>query len=256
MKNFIPCRKCIGKYHVDGYYLVDSNGYQIAVECECHRQWRQEREIHYLADKSNIWHDDKSFSYNPLKDYKGEVSKENMKNLVTFVEHFVEEKYRKATLYLYGPNSTQKTTLSQWVGLSLIKRGFSVRYFTMQNLTRLLSDLVYNEEKRDEINELLNVDLLILDESFSKEKVTLYKSGFQLPFLETFLKERIEYNKKSTIFISNVALEEIVKNGFSESIYQMVVRNTKPFNTLLEFKDNFLNNISSVNIEALFQQRI
>lgn len=253
MKNYIPCRKCIGKYHLDGYYLIDNNGYQVAIECECHRQWRQEKEIHYLADKSNIWHDEKTFNYNPLVDYKGETSRENMNNLVTFVENFAEDRYRKATLYLYGPNSTQKTTLSQWIGLSLIKKGFTVKYFSMQNLTRLLSDLVDKEEKKDEISELLNVDLLILDESFSKEKVTLYKSGFQLPFLESFLKERIEYNRKSTIFISNVILEEITKNGFSESIYQMVLRNVIPFNTLLEFKDNVLRNISSVDIDALFQ---
>ncbi len=252
MKDFIPCRTCLGKSSQAGYIEKEDNGYKYLIECSCHTEWRRVKDIIYRSNLSNIWSDEISLKYKPLQHYVGEQSKDEVLKLMKYVDNFKEKKYNSSVLYIWGKNGTQKTTICQWVGLSLIQNNFSAMFTNMQQLSKLLSDLNEREEKNETITELKELDLLIIDESFSKEKVTLYKSGFQLPFIEEFLKERIEWRKKGIIFISNVDTKDIVKNGFSESIQSLIQRNTIPKGTVLEFKDIYFENVSKIDIEKLF----
>jgi DNA replication protein DnaC len=156
---------------------------------------------------------------------------------------------------MFGPYGTQKTHLAQWAGISLLKKGFSVRYSSMQRLvSNLSSEFDSNLEKQKLVEELLSVDCLILDECFSKTKVTLYRSGYQLPFLETFLRERMEHRQKAIIFISNNTLDEIASQGFGESIEDFVKRNIRPKGTELKFTDSYRANVSTIDVDNIFKE--
>lgn len=254
MRAFIPCRECLNKSKFPGYINITlPNGQEGVKECLCHNTWRKKNELIAKATEANIWHDEFSLMYNPIHDYKGEKSLDSLKKLIYYVDHFNEEEVKTSSLYLVGPNSTQKTHLAQWFGLRLLDKGFSVKYMSMQQFVKLISDFEEREEKDLEVDILKDIDMLILDESFNKEKVTLYKSGFQLPFIETFLKERMENNKKAVMFISNTNIQDIAKNGFSESILQFIKRNIIYKDTLLPFEDNYFINSTILDIKSIFK---
>jgi len=248
MDKFIPCRACYQKSKIEGFITTKlSNGQTALQECNCHTSWRVKGETIVKAEYSNLWSDATSLEYNPLQNYKGSYSRNNMLNLVKYVKHFKDIK--NISLYLWGTNGTQKTTLAQWVGLSILKQGYTVHFDSMQNIIKLLHDFSQRTEKDELVKEFLSVDLLILDESFDKEKVSLWKSGFQLPYIESFLKERIESNKKATIFVSNVGVDAIVSQGFSKSIHNLIARNTG--GTVLTFTDDYLGNCNQVDIQKI-----
>ena len=94
---------------------------------------------------------------------------------------------------------------------------------------------------------LEKTDLLILDEAFDREKVTVYKSGYQIPFLDTFLRKWSNTTDKSIIFISNVEPSKIEANGYSRSIQDFVERNIKLHGALLTFEDRYLDSIESIS---------
>jgi DNA replication protein DnaC len=126
----------------------------------------------------------------------------------------------------------------------------------MQNLLEMLSEMTRDQdaesEKKRLVEKLKTIDLLIIDEAFSKDKVTLYKSGFQLPFLDRFLRERFEMYRKGIVFISNNPPEAITQQGFSKSIEDLVTRKTRPNGSALEFLDNYVKSASNFNVRGIF----
>lgn len=259
LPKFLPCRSCAtteGDTKPEGYKYITLENEQTAItECACHRDWRQLAELIVKSEKANLWHDETSLVYYPPKDYAGSKSLPSLGKLTLYLNHIHESKYRAASLYLYGPYGTQKTTLGQWLGRRLLTMGNSVRYITMQQLVSTLSsNFDSDEEKMKDVEALLSVDFLIVDEAFTKSKVVLYRSGYQLPFLETFLKDRMDQRKKSCIFISNTAITDIASQGFGESIQNFIDRSITPKRTALEFLDVYMQEKSnaSINIDALF----
>lgn len=254
--SFIPCRLCKSKKTLQnkpGYYYVDSEYLGIKttqiVECSCHKDFVKKQIFKINCKESGVW--DKSLDYDPSKDYVGDLSKVSVTRFSSFINNF--EKFKDVLVYMQGPNGTQKTTLAQWAGASLIWKNYSVKYMLMQNLLMLLmSGFESDLDKIENIKRLHKYDLLIVDEAFSKDKVTLYESGYQLPFFDRFLRERLEINKKSILFISNKLPDEIEKNKFSYSIQDFVIRNLAKGNTLLTFNDNYLKNKNTVNLNSIF----
>jgi DNA replication protein DnaC len=258
MIDFSPCDKC--KTSTDttiplGYYYVRGKGFVAIKECECHIAWRKKEKLKIKAKQSNLWCEDIFLNYKPLEDYKGDTSFINVKNLVKFTSKFSEgvEEYRRATIYLYGPNGTQKTFLGQWVGLELLRRGFNVKYYLMNQILSKLSSNFESDPSTQEFRQgLLDTDLLIIDEAFSKDKVTLFKSGFQIPFLDSLLRERIDNLQKSVLFISNTPPEDIASQGFSASIQDFIFRKTKSINSIFEMKDSYMGLTNSFDVSKLF----
>ena len=141
---------------------------------------------------------------------------------------------------MYGKNGTQKTVLGNWIGKSLLSKGYSVRYLLMNNLVGMLQDVDFKDGVQEKLDKLDSTDLLIIDEAFDKEKMRLYKSGFQISFIDTWLRNRIQTLNKGVVFISNVKPEDIEKQGLSHSIQDFVERECKKCNSFLEFKDNYI----------------
>ena len=153
---------------------------------------------------------------------------------------------------MYGPNGTQKTVLATWLAREIMSSGNSlnhVKYFTMNDFIKeLMKESSCNGEDKLFTETLLEkTDLLILDEAFDREKVTVYKSGYQIPFLDTFLRKWSNTTDKSIIFISNVEPSKIEANGYSKSIQDFVERNIKLHGAFLTFEDRYLDSIESIS---------
>jgi DNA replication protein DnaC len=265
MKEFVPCRKCIGKNGINpkGYIVkkvVAGDGktmVEVAEECECHKAWREEAKLEAALQKANIAPDIMNI---PFDNYVGQKSRNNMERLRTFTTRSLDpnepseirEKLAASTIYIYGPNGTQKTTLAMRMGYEFLKKGKKVKYILMNDLIKMLMKAERDEDIQAQIEKLTEVDLLIIDESFMKERVTIYRSGYQLSFLDTFLRNRIQSNKRGVIFISNISMDDIDKNIFGEGLIDLVKRNVTLNNGNMLFEDNYLDQKSEIQIESLF----
>lgn len=252
-KDFIVCRNCpqrtLGKPSnvPAGYYYDTINGTQVLRECSCHITWRKERELDYKLEKANLISD-----YH-FSDYRGTESLEDLKALEFMSNNFEKFRYKKM-IYVYGPNGTQKTSMIQALGKELIKKDYTAYYTLMQELiNNLMPDFGKDTDPAREafLKRCREVDLLIVDESWDKSKVTLYNSGYQIPFLDSFLRQRFELNKGSILFVSNRQPSEIGSQGFGESLQNFVTRNTR--GSLLIFKDRYIENANQIDRLSLFK---
>lgn len=254
---FQSCLRCIDR---DGpqpgfYYETDLVTGRIHVrECPCHLEWKNTQRLILRAKKANIWYTEDILKYDPTKDYLGTLSKKNVYNLQKYLDKVgSDRRFAEASLYMYGPNGTQKTYLAHWFGLSLLRKKYSVKYQLMnQILGKLTSGFENDDDNKKFRQELLDVDMLIIDEAFSKDKVTVYKSGYQIPFLDSLLRERGDTLKKGTLFISNQPPTAIASQGFSESLQDFITRKTLPINSIFEMKDVYLKNKTSFDVDKLF----
>ena len=178
-----------------------------------------------------------------INTYIGKDVNKNIYKINKFIQNF-SNKFIHIHIYIYGPNSTQKTTIASYVGRELLKKGYLVKFILMNNLIKFLQDYMFereNEELSKEYKCILNSDYLIIDDSFDPKKVTVYKSGYQIPFLDSFLRERLEILNKSTCFTSNIQVDNIQEDIYSISIKQLMKRNVQElfFNENINLKDDF-----------------
>lgn len=254
-QKFVPCRSCRNKPGPKPGFYFETVPYgqstsRVVVECDCHKEWRHKNVFRIRAARYNIWPE--SLDYDPNKEYEGSQSLENVERFKKYVNQFDE--YIDVMVYMYGPNGTQKTTLAQWAGASLLNRGYSVQYMLMQNLLEMLSEMTRDQdaesEKKRLVEKLKEVDLLIIDEAFSTKSVTIYKSGYQIPFLTQFLKDRVEIRRKGSIIISNNPIEGIPKE-FGAGVVDLLDRNTR--RSRLLFEDNYIKTRSrEIDLASLF----
>lgn len=251
MKEFIPCRNCVGIHNKRpdvplGYrpnFEGDSIDGQVKslYECTCHWQWRITNELEQKL---------KLHGFNPaalgydIKTYKGTKSIDNVMRLKKFTTVW-DNKDRvwgtyggPVVLYMYGPYGTQKTTLANWAGKEILSKGYKADFVLMNDLVKLLQKV--DSFNRDDLIEqklrrLEETDFLFIDESFDREKMTVYKSGYQIPFLDSFLRKRL-ISGCAVIFISNVHPNDI---NLSPAIKDLIVRTVHKQNTLLQFEDNY-----------------
>lgn len=249
---FKSCGKC-----KDGYiYKTDASGFfQNAIECECHKKWIAENQLEKQYKHNGF--DMRHFTYTP-RSYAGTKSVADKDRLINYTNQFeLNPEVRKLIVYMYGPNGTQKSTLASWVGKTLLSKGFSVRYVLMNDLIKLLMDAEdFNEERKIKaqarVEKLENTDLIIIDEAFDKDKVKLFRSGYQMSFLDSWIRKRIGQLNKGILFVSNAKIEDIEANGFTHSIKDFVEREVKLHNCLLQFMDNYLQSTTVEFSGSLF----
>lgn len=247
---FIPCGKCD-----NGYFHIDTPTGPVLKECECHKKYIEQRRVE-TAYKHNGF-DMRHFAYSP-RQYAGTKSIADKDRLINYVDQFKKNPaVRSLIVYLYGPNGTQKTTMASWVGKALIQKNFSVRYLLMNDLVKLLMNAEsFNEEiaenARAKVEKLEDTDLIIIDEAFDKEKMKLWKSGYQLSYIDSWIRKRVGALNKGIFFISNVELNQIEANGLSHSIQDFVEREVKLHNCYLKFLDNYIESTTKEFDGSLF----
>lgn len=247
---YIPCRNCANKKGPEpGYFYVKVNGFNAVQECQCHVTWRETEEMYRLAKEANV------YTELTFKDYKGDLSRTDLRCLQKVSENPEKFLDRGSMIYIYGPNGTQKTSMVKVLGYSLIKSKYSVYYTRMNELIQTIIDAsgFNNGESlaaENSYNKLLSSDFLIVDESFDKNKITLYRSGYQIPYLDNFIRERYESRRKPIIFVSNIKPDSIDENLFGKSLKDLIVRSTAE--SCLEFYDRFAVNRINTSRTALF----
>ena len=168
-----------------------------------------------------------------LEQYKGEDRNGNIQKVQKYITEF--ERFRHINLYFWSRgNASQKTTVAKNIIAELALKDYTCRFILMADLLSLLQTETFNNgTESDLINMLRSVDFLVIDDAFDPRKATLYKSGYQFGFLDTFLRYRLETLGRATCFTSNIPVEEIVKN-WTPSIASLVMRSVP---SPMEFTD-------------------
>ncbi len=262
-KDFMPCRLCAGSptpgYIEDETEIEGRPGYKYKVlrKCACREKYDREKVYTLRLKKSNLR--TSMLDYEPTTHYKGNLSTESMLKLVKYGQGLTEDIYANQSLYLYGPYGTQKTTLAQWVGKKAIDHGLTPYYTLMRSLVNALVDSQYNDpdttdeikkERRNLINNASKCDVLLLDESFDLAKMTMYKSNYQLPFLDEFIRDRMDIKEKPIVFVSNVAIRNMDK-AFG-AIQDLLSRKISSVGGELHFRDNYMDASNDFNITDIF----
>lgn len=248
---FKSCGKCDNGY----FYKEDGPKAYIAIECECHKKWQKESDLERKYRSAGF--DMRNYNYSP-RTYIGNLSATDKDRIINYVKQFESsDKVRSAIVYLYGPNGTQKSTFMCWVGKSLLAIGFNVKYMSMAELLSILMDSEdFDKDKAEiaqaKIEKLEKTDLVILDESFDKDKMKLWKSGYQMSFIDKWIRRRVQQLNKGIFFISNVELDKIESQGFSHSIQDFVSREVLLHKCYLKFLDNYIANSSLEYDGSLF----
>lgn len=202
------------------------------------KEYKQKQTAQIMLSKSNLPPHTINLT---LDSYVGnDVDK--IDKLKMYVNKF-EEKFRGIHLYFWSKeNGTQKTTTACVVGKLLLEKGFSVQFVLMGNLLKLLSEERFKEELSEELDLYRDCDYLIIDDSFDRKKATIFKSGFQIPFLDEFLRTRLEIQRKATCFTSNFSIEEIDEDIFGISLKHLIKRNILDpfhFSSSYELRNDF-----------------
>jgi len=180
-----------------------------------------------------------------LDDYRGEDRAGNLPKIKKYISEF-ENKFKSVHLYFWSRgNASQKTTVAKNIIVELSLKGFECRFVLMADLLSTLQTETYNHGTESKIiNNLRNVDFLVIDDVFDTKKSTVYKSGYQFGFIDTFLRYRLESVAKATCFTSNVPITEIEKKGWTPSIASLIKRSV---HTPMEFGD-YLNDFKVEDI--------
>ncbi len=159
-------------------------------------------------------------------DYKGEDLKGNLPKLKKFVDNF--DAAKGVHLFLWSKkNSTQKSTMASIVAMELLQKGYKVRFLLMSELVPHLTNEQFKEESQKYVAELSDIDFLVIDDSFD-DKVKIYKSGYQISFIDSFLRQRLEVEGLNTCFTSNTPIESIGEK-FDRHIQALLERTVTPF---------------------------
>ena len=237
MDQFRPCRRCAkkaGSNVPEGYY-PDPENHGAVIECAHHHDWRLRKE-HLCSYVRKGFRED-CFELDYPTGYVGERSRHNVDRLVNFIQAFkTESLVRKSTLYLHGPRGCQKTLVASWIGAELTRAGFDCRFVLMNELARVLMSAERDEDAQYLKKKYEECDLLVFDESFDKDKVVLYHSGYQIPFIDTLIRGRIR--TKCNVFISNIDIDEM-DPAFGPSLKDLMKRETRYFDSDMEFIDNY-----------------
>ena len=164
------------------------------------------------------------------------------RKLSIYVSEF-KNKFKNVHLYFWShENGTQKTTVASIVGNLLMNQGNTVKFISMGDLIKQLQSEQFDEEMSSSIEIYKSCDFLIIDDAFDKRKATMYKSGWQISFLDQFLRYRLETVRLATCFTSNFPINEIDENSFGISIKKLIERSIPDpfqFTTLYQQRNQF-----------------
>jgi DNA replication protein DnaC len=144
-----------------------------------------------------------------LDSYVGEDRNKNIPKLKKYCEEF-DTKFNRVHLYLWSTvNGTQKSTCAKDIIVRLAGKGIQGYFVLMDDLLHWLMKAERDEAADAKVKVWQNASFLVIDECFTKGQVTLFSTGYQKAFLNTFLKTRIEINRFATCFTANTPIDDI-----------------------------------------------
>ena len=144
-----------------------------------------------------------------LDTYIGEDKEKNIPKLKKYCDDF-EVKYNKVHLYLWSTiNGTQKSTCAKDIIFRLARKGIQGYFILMDDLIHWLIKSERDEKAQAKVKLWQKSSFLVIDECFTAGQVTLFSTGYQKAFLNTFLKERLEVKQRATCFTANTSIDDI-----------------------------------------------
>ena len=165
--------------------------------------------------------------------------------IIDQAKEFVKTVDKTASLYLYGENSTGKTTVACVIAKELIKLNLNCFYILSSDaIDCLMATSGYNNSSDDEAmslrNKLKDIDILIIDDIFDKNK-SLYwntqNNNLIVGQWDYLIRYRCSHKKKN-IFTSNVDINKIYTD-FGRSVGELLETNFK----FIKFDKNEVKNI-------------
>ena len=192
--------------------ICKDTGYVEDKKCKCFQQ----EEIRVLYEQSNLLHMPKEENfdtfnldyYSPqIKDNKGRDAFSLAMKAYDTCESFTRNFHQNyENILLYGDVGTGKTFLTHCIANALLPEGYSVIYFTSQDLLDALAKQRFgtsSSEGPDTTSHIWNCDLLIID-----DLGTELTNNFSCSALFTCINERF-LRKKSTIISTNLSPAKI-----------------------------------------------
>lgn len=183
-----------------------------------------------------------------VESFVGKDSNKNIPKINLFISKF-KEKYSGMSMFFSGKPGTQKSTLSKYIIKELILKNFGCYYILANDLIQIIIDSARSEEKKELLDSILVKDLLVIDE-LDPDKIITYASGWQRKNLFPWIKTRLEFIHKSTIFISNQKIDNIGEY-FEEAIQDLILREI-PDHTMI-FEDKYVLNRPKLNLDKIWE---
>lgn len=225
----------IKKYNYE-YFEDGITPKRVSVNPEFEKIRKQKRyEILYKFSGIPILYEDLDFSNFETQIEKSKDSFEKCKKYAT---NCLDEKFKNISLYLYGPNSTAKTTIACAIGKEFMRNGLYVKFVLAGNLIDyLMSNQGFNTEEisSNYLKEFNSCDLIIIDDAFDTAKALTWKSANSNMIIQEWDRFYRHNISQGTRFIvtSNKSPNSIFTE-FGQSLYELVDRNFVDF----EFTDN------------------
>ena len=134
-----------------------------------------------------------------------------------FVHNFAQE---GGNLLLQGTTGVGKTFLSNCVAKELLDQGFSVIYFTADQLFEVFEKSQFGRDKAsaDTRNKIFECDLLIID-----DLGTEFANSYTIAQLYKCINNRLIYNK-STVISTNLSLRDL-RDNYTERVASRIASN-------------------------------
>lgn len=163
-------------------------------------------------------------------------NKEVVQKCYNYINNY--NKHSIKNLYLYGLNSSGKTTAMCSIGKEAIRKGLKVKFILSSDLLSVLqktSGYNNNEEMFSEKRKLENCDILLIDELFDSTKSILWKGDSKNLIVaewDSFLRHTIS-NGVKIVCTSNI-LPFRIASDYSQSLFELIDRNFE----ILEFTES------------------
>jgi hypothetical protein len=202
------------------YRMIEQDGEEMAVPTP---EWREHLALleirRYLA--ATGINDIPKYG---LDTYIGEDKDKNIPKLKKYCDEF-DTKFSRIHLYLWSTvNGTQKSTCAKDIIVRLAGKGLQGYFVLMDDLLRWLIKAERDETAEARVKVWQNASFLVIDECFTEGQVTLFSTGYQKAFLNTFLKTRLEINRLATCFTANTPINGI-EERWGPSLQSLVNRN-------------------------------
>lgn len=215
------------------YEIKIVDGIEVAT---LNHEWKKEiqnKKYSFYLKESNIPFDyyNLSFEHASIGSNKDVVDK-----CYNYINNYNKNSVKN--LYLYGLNSSGKTTAMCSIGKEAIRKGLKVKFILSSDLLSILqktSGYNANEDFLSEKRKLESCDIILIDELFDSTKSILWKGESKNLIVaewDSFLRHTLS-NGIKIICTSNI-LPFRISSDYSQSLFELVDRNFE----VLEFTES------------------
>jgi len=206
---------------------VDSNGVSYQALNPKWAEHIQKERYSYFLKESNIPSDYWDLDFNS---FKWEKSLDSVNKCEAYAKNIRHPDFKNISLYLYGTNSSGKTTIACSIGKNLIKQGLNVQYVQSGDLIAFLlktSGYSSDSDSISRLSKLNSADIVIIDDAFDKNKSIMWSkedskaliiSAWDLYF-RSALSNGVRFIISSNIEMGQFGLD------YGKSLFELIDRN-------------------------------